>query len=139
LFVNFKENANSPYASVTQHVNKMKKGKSLNLIIEFLKKEVTRLNDEIKFDRENSIEKIELKSQAIAAIRNLEFCAKHRLSGAQLEVITIPENGSDSYFTEYVIVDERGGLENIAEWAVVQNEGKEIRLNCFDLILRKRD
>lgn len=65
----------------------MKKEKSLNLIIEFLIKELKELNEEIKVDKGNSPDIIELKSQMIAAIKNLEFCSEYRLNAAQLEVI----------------------------------------------------
>ncbi|MDF9799245.1 hypothetical protein OKW21_006725 [Catalinimonas alkaloidigena] len=116
----------------------MKKEKSLNLVVEFLNKEIKRLDEEIKVEEGNSADKIDLKSQMIAAIKNLDFCSEHGLNAAQIEVIKIPEDGSDSYFTEYVMVDEQE-LNNISEWAVARNGGKEIRLNCFDLIIRKKD
>ena len=111
--------------------------KKLDLVIAFLQQERTRLIEEIQLEQGQSKEKIALKNQLRDAIANLEWCQTHEINADQVEVVEIPEGGSDAHFTEFYLVDERG-MEAVPDWAIKKNERGEIKAGCFDLILSRK-
>ena len=114
-----------------------KREKKLDLVVKFLIHKKNELIEIIKEEKGKVQEAIELKNQISDAIINLEFLERHNLYANQVNVLKIPEGGSESYFTEFNIVDE-SGLENVPDWAIKKNERGEIKLTCFDLIIQSK-
>jgi hypothetical protein len=109
----------------------------IDKVISFLKAKEKDLIAFLKNDPSDKAEKLELKEQIKNAIQCLTFCNDHDLVGRKREVIKIPEDGSDSYFTEYYLVDEvfENSLDNNM---MKSNEHGKIKLNAFDLIVRTK-
>lgn len=114
----------------------MKRTRKLDLAIQFLAEEKNRLIKEIQSDQGRSKDNIELKEQIIDAIQCLELCNRNNIYPDQVKIINIPEGGSEAHFTQFNIVDEKG-IEQIEDWAIKKNEQGPIKLNCFDLIIKK--
>lgn len=113
-----------------------KRKRRLDLVIELLNKEKDQLLVEIAAEKGLSKEKVELKEQISDAILNLELCSQYDLFAKEISVIALSEEGSDSYFTEYNVVDE-STTNQIPNWAIQKHKGEEIKLDCFDLIIKK--
>ena len=113
-----------------------KKIKKLNLVIEYLSREIDKLEQDINFEKGSDQNKIELKEQMKDAVSNLELCSLHNIFAKEIEVIEIEEGGSDAYFTEFNIIDE-AAIENIPEWAIKKDNNEELKLSCFDLIIKR--
>ena len=108
----------------------------LDLVIQLLEAEKDKLTEEIKNAHGSNRKKIELKGQIKDAIKNLKFFETHKLFADDIEILKIPEGGSDSYYTEFYIVDECE-LKEIDKNSIKRDEkGNEITLSCFDLILK---
>jgi len=106
-------------------------------IIDFLNKELGKLAEEIKLEQGTSKDKIELKTQMIDAINNLKLFSNHNLYHQNIEIIKIPEGGSDAHFTEFNIVDEKA-TEKVPEWAIKRDKNGEIKIDCYDLIIKRK-
>ena len=113
------------------------KEKNLDLVINFLEKELQKLDEEIKSEKGQCKEKVEFKRQLIDGISSLKLCSINGLYANTVDCFEIPEVGSESYFTEFVIVDE-GLIDNIPDRAIIRDEQGPIRINCFDLIIRRK-
>ena len=114
----------------------MKKEKSTNLIVDLLKKEHKALIIELKKNSTDNIGKIKLKSQIEIVIKSLEFLSKNNLLIHNMKILQMSESGSESYFTEFYIVDENFIKNNPKIEVKKDKNGKIIKLNCFDLILQ---
>ncbi|BDD03867.1 hypothetical protein [Aureibacter tunicatorum] len=110
---------------------------SIDKVISLLEQKVKDLIAELKTGSENKEENLEYKAQITQAIKCLKFCSDNGLVGIDKEVIDIPETGSDACFTEYNLVDEIF-VNSLDEKALKTNDKGEIKLNCFDLIIRKK-
>ena len=115
-----------------------KREKKLDLVIQLLETESNRLIEEIKKTQGFKEDKMELKCQIVDAIKNLRLCSEHNLFADKVEIVEIPEGGSDSYFTGFYIVDEYE-IGKVCDSAIKRDQnGKKISLSCFDIIMRKK-
>ncbi len=113
-----------------------KRERKFDLVINFLEEERIRLQDEIKSNQGSG--KIELKCQVEDAINSLEICTKHNLFKENIEIVNIQEGGSESYFTEFYVVDECE-IDRIHEDSIKKDDnGNNLKLNCFDLLIKKK-
>lgn len=110
---------------------------SIDKVMVFLKKKEEQLIAELRSKDINKDEAFSFKVQISKAIECLEFCSKNGLVGCEREIIEIPEEASESYFTEYNLVDEAFS-KSLNEDAIKKNSKGIIELNCFDLIIRKK-
>jgi len=113
-----------------------KRKKQLNLVIDLLLSKAETLTNEIKLEQGQSESKIELKEQIIDAISNLKLCSDHNIYASNIKIVEIPEGGSEAYFTKFNLVDE-AGIKNVPDWAIKKSSNEEVKLNCFDLIIKK--
>ena len=104
-------------------------------VIALLKEKEKDLITELRKEPENQEEVLELKVQVVLAIKCLKFCADNGLVGVNTEIIKIPEEGSEGYYTEYNLVDEAYS-HTLDEHILKSNDQGEIMLNCLDLIIR---
>ncbi|MFK7972527.1 MAG: hypothetical protein AB8F95_19305 [Bacteroidia bacterium] len=128
------DNPKQPYYFVPNNDGKKK---SLILAIDFLLKKAETLTTEIKSEKGASKDTIKLKAQIVDAINNLKLCEKHGLFAHKLSITEIPEEGSESHFTDFYLVDE-GAIQQVPDWAIVKHGNDPITLSCFDLIVQKQ-
>ena len=114
-----------------------KRKNKLNLVIDFLEKELSNMEIQIKEEQGEKKNKIEFKEQVKDAIANLKLCSNYNIYADKIKITEIPEGGSEAYFTEFKLVDE-GGMDRVPEWAIKKNDDGEIGLHCFDLIITKK-
>ena len=110
----------------------MSRKKELNRVIDMLVTEKEKMIVKIQLEQGSSKEEIALKEELTLAIKNLKWCSEHEIDASQISTVEIPEMGSDAYFT----VDE-GGLEGVADWAILKSGKERIELSCWDLIIKR--
>jgi len=114
----------------------MSRKKELNRVIDMLVTEKEKMIIKIQLEQGSSKEEIALKEELTLAIKNLKWCSEHEIDASQISTVEILEMGSDAYFTSFYMVDE-GGLEGVADWAILKNGKEKIELSCFDLIVKR--
>ena len=114
----------------------MSRKKELNRVIDMLVAEKEKMITKIQLKQGSSKEEIALKEELTLAIKNLKWCLEHEIDASKISTVEIPETGSDAYFTSFYIVDE-GGLEGVADWAILKSGKERIELSCWDLIIKR--
>ena len=109
---------------------------NINKVIDLLNEKTEDLKNHLKGNPNDEGSKI-LISQVANAVKALEFCQTNDLIGNQKQIIKLPQTGTDSYFTEFNLVDE-GYDTKIPNEALVKNGQDPIILNGFDLIIRTK-
>lgn len=114
-----------------------KRKEKLDLAIGFLQQEYQRLQQEILEEKGTVKEKIDLKSGIGDAIKTLQFSSENTLFFTDMEIIEVPDGGSDAHFTEFFLVDE-GAVATIPEGAIKKDKGAPIRVGCLDFVLKRK-
>jgi hypothetical protein len=105
----------------------------LDLVIQLLEQKQRELVKNIQANKGVNQEAINLKMQIKKAIDCLKMCQEFGLSKDKITFLSIPEGGSEAYFTSFYVVDE-AEIGKVEDWAVKKLNGKPIELNCFDVI-----